>query len=75
MTTSEIGESRCLLETTLMVELSDCSTKGDRRGAHPARAFPFHRGADAAQTPPRLAAPLLFFRPRNYAMPEVLAIR
>ena len=40
-TGSATGESGSLFETTLMVELSDCSRKGGPRGAHPAHAVPF----------------------------------
>ena len=41
----------------ILVGLSGCSTKGSRRGAHPAHLLPFHRGSVAASSPPPSTAP------------------
>ena len=71
----EIGESRCLFETTLMVELSDCSTKGSPAWRPPRSRAPFSTGSRCGANHPRAwRLPFLAFRARSNAFRRLLQL-
>lgn len=57
----------------ILVGLSGCSTKGSRRGAHPAHALPSDQGSRCGEfTPTRSGSPV-YFGTRRFA--ELVDVR